>query len=1001
MRICSVQKMIICLLAWLCSDLQAQTSNFNSTEITNIPHSQFHFVYEDEDRIIWLGTSTELIRFDGQNAINVRDIYPEISFNGPVFKIVEDEEYKYVLCKNSPCIYALPKLKIHEKSKSICLQRQNIEDVIVSKDGSFKILSSSNDSIFIDQYKNDKTKSVWQSKLEYPYRRPNLIETAKGLVVVDIKKITLLKSDGQPLDEHILPNTVIPFAESNLKTADYKERIFLAHQTLTGIWEIKIEQNKICLLPPTAAMRGQVGDMRFDHFGHMIVAWKDQEGFMKRISIFQNMKFEAERSIELKDKSLQSLDAYDAMSRIGLGGYFNLKIITLSNPYFKNYLSAPNFIENQILEEGVSMRGVVKLGIKFFFLREVNTIYEYDPSEQTVLPLDLKEANGQKVELRCTNDLLYSPALDKLIVASCSKMVGVNHIYIIDYKTGLCEKLTFDIRIQTMAFNPKNDYEIFFGYSEHNNGIGSLNLKTKKYSLLAAQNSKDTYFLRLIEGRFWVGTRTGLLVLDQNLQPDRKYTELCTMIGFNEIYHISEKNKTVFVGTASKGLFTYDQITGKTNVCDSKSGLTSNAIASAIVDDYGYLWVATFNGLDVFDQKGDLIKVYSQKDGTNHNEYNRYSYFDDGDKIYFGSINGMLEVDLNGFLKDVKYNPKTVYVQKIVYQLSDYKTNVNQYYQATPEIISYPKNSIDLRIQMSDRISLSKDPVCRAKLVGYDSNWRYEDGEGYISLSDAPEGEFAILVQTKNLAGEWKDTGIRTKVLRQKVFTQTALFQVLIYSSLGIAIFLYLWNVYHQRTRYYQLREGIANDLHDQVGSALTSISMKARMLSDATESQEMDTISHEATNALQLIRDTIWSVDPENDTLEHLIDRCKDFAYKAFESRYVEIRFVQNMDLKQKIKIDLRKELYLIFKEAVTNSLKHASPSYIDVKLSYKKGQLEMIIENDGVMPPNGSDRAKDGLSLGLKSMQRRAQNLGGMIAYKSEGNIFEVCLLAPVSNY
>ncbi|MCB0648542.1 MAG: hypothetical protein KDC49_17855 [Saprospiraceae bacterium] len=981
--------------------MKAQNTSFSSTEITNIPHSQFHFVYEDNDRIIWLGTSTELIRFDGQNAVNIRDIYPEISFNGPVFKIIEDQNYKYVACKNSHCIYALPKHKISEKSKSICLQRQNIEDVIVSKDGSFKVLSSSNDSIFIDEYKNDKSRSLWQGKLEYPYRRPNIIETDDGFLVVDIKKITLINSDGNPKDELILPNTVIPFAESNLTTAVYKERIFLAHQALAGIWEIKIEQNNICLLPPSRAIHGQVGDMRFDHFGHMVVAWKDPEGFMKRISVFQDLNFEKERSIELKDKSLQSLDAYDAMSRIGLGGYFNLKIITLSNPYFKNFLSAPNFIENQILEAGISMRGVVKLGGKLYFLREVNTVYEYDPEKQTVRPLDLRETNGQKVELRCTNDLLYSPTLDKLIVASCSKTVGVNHIFIIDYKTGICEKVTFDIRIQTMAFNPKNNNEIFFGYSEHSNGVGSFDLFSKTYKLLAAQNSKDTYFLRFIDNRFWVGTKKGLLVLDSNLQPDKKFNELSALIGINEIYHISEKNNTVFVGTASKGLFIYDKITGKTDICDSKSGLTSNAIASAIVDDYGYLWIATFNGLNVFDQKGDLIKVYTQKDGTNHNEYNRYSFFDAGDKIYFGSINGMLEVDLNGFLKDVKYNPKTVYVQKIVYQLSDNKTNVNQYYQATPEVISYPKNSIDLRIQMSDRISLSKDPVFRGKLVGYDNNWRYEDGEGYISLSDAPEGEFPILVQTKNLAGEWKDTGIRTRVLRQKVFTQTALFQVLIYSSLGIAIFLYLWNVYHQRTRYYQLREGIANDLHDQVGSALTSISMKARMLSDANESQEMKSISHEATNALQLIRDTIWSVDPENDTLEHLIDRCKDFAYKAFESRYVEIRFVHNMDLKQKIKIDLRKELYLIFKEAITNSLKHASPTYIDVKLSYKKGQLEMTIENDGVVNVNNGGNTKDGLSLGLKSMQRRALNLGGILEYKTEGNTFEVSLLAPINDY
>lgn len=984
-------------LAQLCIAMltvQSQDAAFNLTQFNDIPYSQFNFVYEDADRILWLGTSAELLRFDGQNSVNVNEIYPEFNLEGPAFRIVESGGYKYVFSRESNCLTGIPKHK-GDSLSYYSIPKVQLQDATTQEGVLDVLLGTSRDSIFVFRDK----KAIWADKLSYTERNSRILRIGEMLLVLDAEKLSLLDSQGRLLDQFRFLEKPVVYPESSVNLALTHGKVYISHPKITGLLQVETRSGKIQIQSPGPEFEKAVGVVITDIHENLLITWKDKQNSVNRHSFYQNGDLSQERGIELIDRSVRSLYAFDASERIVIGGYFNIAILRMPKPFFKTYLRK-QMNPSMVLEDGASMRGICQIGNNLFFAREIKTIYKLDRSTNQLIPIILKDTEGKEINLKCSSDLVYSKKINKLILSGCSDEVDKYLVYLIDPQTGICATFGLDFRIQSLLINPKNEEELIFGYTGQENGLAVLNLITGQSKKIIVPGSNDTYFVRSYLGKYWIGTQAGLLVLDQKFNIDPGFKDLYESIGSNEIYHISQSGDEIYIGTSNKGLFIFDNSNQQIRTINSNQGLRSNAVASAMRDSFGYLWVSTFHGLHVFNQRNELVQVFTVYDGINHDEFNRYSYFNEGGVMYVGSINGMLEVDINQYHQASKESFPKVYIQKKSYQLSNDLVYYNEYFQTTPDEIVFPKNSIDLRIQLSDRLISSYEINYRVKVLGFDKSWRYEDSEGYISLSEIREGRHQLLIQIKNLAGEWVDSGLRTQIVREKVFSETRTFQYSVYAGLLLAIILYIWSLFNQRTKYYKLRETIANDLHDEVGSALTSISMKTRMLGEGVRQEDLQKISEEANDALQLIRDTIWSVDPENDTLEHLLDRCKDFAYRAFESKYAEVRFHYNLDPQQKLQINIRKELYLIFKEAITNALKHAEPTYVEVFIKYQKGRLMMQIENDGVFIGNADESGNNGLNLGLKSMRKRAKAMGGSLEFSNRDDVFEISFEAQVNH-
>jgi signal transduction histidine kinase/ligand-binding sensor domain-containing protein len=196
-----------------------------------------------------------------------------------------------------------------------------------------------------------------------------------------------------------------------------------------------------------------------------------------------------------------------------------------------------------------------------------------------------------------------------------------------------------------------------------------------------------------------------------------------------------------------------------------------------------------------------------------------------------------------------------------------------------------------------------------------------------------------------------------------------------------------------ERIAWYQaeerLRGKIARDLHDEMGSTLTSINImcKVAMEGEKAEPQVKDylqKIKDNSSRMLESIGDMVWVINPANDNFEKLMFRMKEFAAEMLEPLKINYHFKEEGILYSvQLNLEQRKEIYMIFKEAVTNAVKYSGTSELFVTLAEKNGMLSMEIADSGI----GFDPHSIMQGNGLKNMRARAAQIGAEL-YIEPGN-------------
>lgn len=183
-----------------------------------------------------------------------------------------------------------------------------------------------------------------------------------------------------------------------------------------------------------------------------------------------------------------------------------------------------------------------------------------------------------------------------------------------------------------------------------------------------------------------------------------------------------------------------------------------------------------------------------------------------------------------------------------------------------------------------------------------------------------------------------------------------------------------------------RLRLRIAADLHDDVGSSLTQIAILSevarRDLGDGPAAGRLDKIAEGARELAATVSDIVWSIDPERDRSQDLATRMRRFASDVLAAQGVRFRFdaaAAHQDLH--LDGELRRQAYLIFKEAVNNVARHADCTAAAFVLAVDGGRLRLRIADNG----RGFDLSKAGGGHGLASMRRRAALLGGQLEIAS----------------
>lgn len=187
------------------------------------------------------------------------------------------------------------------------------------------------------------------------------------------------------------------------------------------------------------------------------------------------------------------------------------------------------------------------------------------------------------------------------------------------------------------------------------------------------------------------------------------------------------------------------------------------------------------------------------------------------------------------------------------------------------------------------------------------------------------------------------------------------------------------------------VRNNIAQDLHDEIGSALTSIKIlsqvsKNNLQKDQQKASEMlSQITEQSSQMQQGMSDIVWAIKPDNDKLENMLVRMREYAGFALEPKNIAVKFnVDEQLLAKSLDMQQRKDVFLIFKEAVNNAAKYAEASVVEISLCKEGGNILMQISDNG----KGFVPAKETSSNGLKNIRARAAALGGVAKIVSEIN-------------
>lgn len=199
-----------------------------------------------------------------------------------------------------------------------------------------------------------------------------------------------------------------------------------------------------------------------------------------------------------------------------------------------------------------------------------------------------------------------------------------------------------------------------------------------------------------------------------------------------------------------------------------------------------------------------------------------------------------------------------------------------------------------------------------------------------------------------------------------------------------------------------KLRNNIARDLHDDIGSVLSSININSKMaLSNAGEEivvkGQLEKIKEYSGRMMEGMSDIVWAINPINDSLEKMIIRMKEFAVEMLEPQSINFSFnIRGNITEASLDVSKRKELYMIFKEAINNAAKYSSCKNVTIDLDANRQYIQLNISDDGV----GFDTRLGKVGNGLRNMEQRSISIGGkMHIISANGKGTKLSLEIPIA--
>jgi ligand-binding sensor domain-containing protein/signal transduction histidine kinase len=535
-------------------------------------------------------------------------------------------------------------------------------------------------------------------------------------------------------------------------------------------------------------------------------------------------------------------------------------------------------------------------------------------------------------------------------------------------------------------------------------------------------------------GNLLFGTTTGgLNIFNRNTEEFTYYTysgENKNGISSRKILCIyKDKKRRLWIGTYGGGLNFF--LKNSFIQFGKKDGLASNIIYSIKEDDAGNLWLATYKGISIFNPESKEVKNFDESDGLQGKEFNPRAIVKHpkSGAIYFGGTRGLNIYNHRSisnvltappvFLTDFKIFYKSVIPgeDSPIQESISYAKGIN---------LSYDQNVISFSFSALDFTSPEKNEYAY-KLEGFDKAWIYSGNIREVTYTNLNSGNYTFKVKASNSDGIWNKDVTKIFIVINPPFWATwwayTIYVILFISGLALiratelkrkrkkeeerirrereaALLreaeLKAKNIEQEKEIEKQkIRNRIAQDLHDEIGSNLSSISLMSELIQNdekinAEDSERIKRIHKVAKGSTQAMRDIVWLTNPSSDSLKDLIAKMKEVADDMLG------KIILNFDYPKEFKEvnllpETKRNIFFIYKETLNNIVKHSDAKIVWINFDIENSNIFLSIKDDG----NGFNASTGYGGNGLKNIKARAKEISADLKFEStpgKGTLLEL---------
>jgi ligand-binding sensor domain-containing protein/signal transduction histidine kinase len=521
-----------------------------------------------------------------------------------------------------------------------------------------------------------------------------------------------------------------------------------------------------------------------------------------------------------------------------------------------------------------------------------------------------------------------------------------------------------------------------------------ISRKDSVKKILARYTISDNLIRKIIKtknGRLWLANaKNGLILLHKNTEGNTTFINNPAQknsISNNNVYDIKEDdNGNLWVSTYGGGLNYFD--TKKREF--THYGSVNNLLEGLETDKNGNIWSISNGSLQKFDPRTKTFTYIELPDVEKTGGAKGYIYKDQKGKMYVAG---------SGYF--IMFYPEQVVVQQK--QPEVFLTDFSIFNNSNSQLLTGKQISLGHRenfftFHFAAPVYSAWAPVQYSYMLqGVDKDWINAGSNTQAPYTNLNDGEYTFKVRATTTPGTWSDKITSIKIRIVPPFWKRWWFFVLI--SLLIAAIIYVLYQYriNELLKRQAIRNKIAQDLHDNVGSTLSSISIYSQVAKIYKQKDRQDDLQHTlekissaSGEMISEMNDIVWVINPRNDNMDTIIQRMESYAKPLLNVQGIHYKFEYDPDLiKMHLQMESRKNFYLIFKEAVNNAVKYSECKNLYVKVERRQNLVILSVKDDGrgFDLKEAESRAAGSLSgNGLRNMGVRAKEMKGRLDISSK---------------